>query len=96
MNYWDCMCFLVAFVNLGGGELKGIHGRAYAHLKGRQLDKVGRRIRFDSKGDVLVMGWLRLSQLEELNQISQCNQPKRGKAQELLHFWKNNVIKILL
>lgn len=41
MNYWDCMYFLVAFVNLGGGELKGIHGRAYAHLKETQLDKVG-------------------------------------------------------
>ena len=64
MNYWDCMYFLVAFVNLGGGELKGIHGRAYAHLKETQLDKVGRCIRFDCIVDVFVMGWLQLSQTQ--------------------------------
>lgn len=33
-----------------------------SHLKEGQLDKVGRCIRFNCEVDVLVMGWLGLSQ----------------------------------
>ena len=32
LEYWDCSFFfcLVGFVNVGGGEMNGIPGRAYA------------------------------------------------------------------